>query len=266
MTIREYPLEQLHWKIRQDPWVRAIFLAAGVPLDELAERILDVSTFEDSDAMMLRSLTLWERLLGLEPEEGSSIEDRRAAVRTLWLANLPPSIETIQAVCDSWRAGEIEATYKATIGTIVLTYLESFGPQKQQGALVRALDTVKPAHLALEHAWRYLKVKEVHRQMSVAELEKTPKKYFAGGTGTTDRFRGSGILRFGSCLVVRDGSKITITPKGDGLVISDSPTYRYEAPEYEQIGDGLWRIDGGLTVAADSKVSVRQEGDGLYIF
>lgn len=265
MRVAEYPLSLLHWKIREDPWVRAIFLAAGVKLDEMAERILDISTSEDAEAMMSRSLALWERLLGITPEDGASMDQRRADVRAMWLASLPPSIATIQAVCDAWRDGEIHAEYEAGIGTIVLTYLVSFGPQEGQAGLVRALDVVKPAHLALEHAWRYYRVKELHRQMSVAELEQTPKKYFAGGTGTTDRFRGSGILRFGDCLIVRGRSKITVRDDGTTLHISDSPTYRYEAPEYEQIGDGLWEIEDALTVAEASKVTVRTDGDTMMI-
>lgn len=509
MRVAEYPLSLLHWKIREDPWVRSIFLAAGVPLDELAERILDVASSEDSEAMMSRSLALWERLLGITPEDGATMEERRADVRAMWLASLPPSIATIQAVCDAWRAGEIEAEYEAGIGTIVLTYLVSFGPQEGQAGLVRALDVVKPAHLALEHAYRYLRVKEVHRQMSVAELEATPRGWFAGyrarllpgspreyrresgsvvsilspqawplrgctveirptqegsgdpspsnvraitgwtgaqihvsstttagdgktyavdwtdeagtvyggtldvlsglltvthagrrfstltwtknasantfngegftdriatidGSGETgclcdsypwykstdhdlvthdgialaktgslstrlyvtdlrfttvadlaasfesydplvvcplaepavcqltpqeatalagrnniwadcgdvtveyasaesadyalsgkDRFRGSGILRFGDCLVVRERSKITVTRTEDRLDIGSGMTY--EAPEYAQIGDGLWRIDGALAVAADSMVSARTDGNTLMI-
>ena len=265
MRVAEYPLQQLHWVIRQDPWVRAIFLAAGVSLDGLAERILDVSTSEDAEAMMSRSLALWERLLGITPEDGAATEERRADVRTMWLASLPPSIETIQAVCDAWRAGEIEAEYEAALGTVVLYYLRSFGPQKRQAGLVRALNAVKPAHLALEHAYRYYKVKELHRQVSYARLEQIPLGHFAGGTGRTDRFRGSGLLQFGDVLIVRDGAKLTVRDDGEVLHISDSPTYRYEAPEYEQIGDGLWEIEDALTVAGDSRVTVRDDGATLHI-
>jgi len=265
MRVAEYPLSLLHWKIREDPWVRSIFLAAGVPLDELAERILDISTSEDAEAMMSRSLALWERLLGITPEDGADMDQRRADVRAMWLAALPPSIATIQAVCDAWRAGEIEAEYEAGIGTIVLTYLVSFGPQEGQAGLVRALDIVKPAHLALEHAYRYYRVKELHRQVSYARLEQIPLGHFAGGTGRTDRFRGSGLLQFGDCLIVRDGARLTVRDDGTTLHISDSPTYRYEAPEYTQIGDGLWEIEDALTVAADSRVAVRDDGTTLHI-
>ena len=260
----EWPLEQLHWVIRQDPWVRAIFLAAGVKLDELAERILDVSTFEDSDAMMTRSLALWERILGLEPEEDASMEERRADVRAMWLACMPPSIATIQAVCDSWRAGEVEADYQAHLGTIVLYYLRSFGPQKASPGLVRALDVVKPAHLALDHAWRYYRIKELHRQVSVSQLEQIPLGHFAGGTGQTDRSRGSGLLAFGPVLIVRKRSKIFVRVSWDRLIIGSAGP-DYEAPEYEQIGDGIWTVDGSFNVAADSRVSVRSSEDTIYI-
>ena len=274
MRVAEYPLSMLHWVIRRDPWVRAIFLAAGVKLDELAERILDVSTFEDSEAMMSRSLALWERILGITPEEDASMEARRADVRAMWLACLPPSIATIQAVCDAWRAGEIEAEYEAGIGTIVLYYLRSFGPQEGQAGLVRALDIVKPAHLALEHAWRYLKIKEVHRQMSIAAFSRTPQGHFAGyrarplGGGAyeitgKDRPRDSGVAAIGDCLLLRPNAKVTVREDGDTLYIESAATY--EAPAYEQIGDGVWAVDGALTIAADNRVTVREDGDALII-
>lgn len=263
MRVAEYPLAQLHHVIRGDPWVRAIFLAAGVPLDEAAERILDLATFESTETMMARSLALWERLLGITPEAGASAEERRADVRAMWLASLPPSIATIQAVCDSWRSDEIEADYQAHLGTIVLYYLRSFGPQEGKAGLVRALDVVKPAHLALDHAYRYLRVKEMHRQMSVAELDGTPLSHFAGGAGLSDRTRGTGILDFGATLIVRNRSRITIRDAGNRLVISSGGP-DYEAPVYEQIGDGLWEFPGALTVAADSRAAVRDDGETLH--
>ena len=152
MRVAEYPLQMLHWVIRQDPWVRAIFLAGGGPLDELAERILDVSTFEDSETMMIRSLTLWERLLGLKPAADASMEERRAAVRALWLAALPPSLASIQAVCDNWRSDGVRAGYEP--GRVILELLAGCGytfPADWQ-VLLDDLDRVKPAHLDYGYA------------------------------------------------------------------------------------------------------------------
>jgi len=142
MRVAEYPLAQLHWAIRQDPWVRAIFLAAGVPLDALAERILDLASFEDSEAMLSRSLALWERILGLTPGKDASMDDRRRAVRAMWLACLPPSLAAIQAYCDNLMPGVIEAGYEPEQGLITLLYLIGYGAPPD-------LDPIKPAHLAV---------------------------------------------------------------------------------------------------------------------
>lgn len=152
MRVAEYPLSMLHWVIRRDPWVRAIFLAAGVKLDELAERILDVSTFEDSEAMMSRSLALWERILGLEPEAEASMEERRADVRAMWLAALPPSIASLQAICDAWRPGGFLATYD-TPGLVRLWFDAGVGYRRPPdlNKLLEALGRVKPAHL--DYGW-----------------------------------------------------------------------------------------------------------------
>ena len=152
MRVAEYPLQQLHWVIRRDPWVQAIFLAAGVKLDELAERILDVSTFEDSEAMMIRSLTLWERILGLTPARNATMEERRAAVRALWLAGLPPSVETLQAVCDNWRPEGVRVGYEP--GRIVLELAAGCGYlfPEDWDVLIRDLERVKPAHLDYVYA------------------------------------------------------------------------------------------------------------------
>lgn len=150
MRVREYALEQIHWILRQDPWVREIFLAAGLPLDELAERILDIAYSEDADLMLERGLARWERILGISPEPDAGPEERRAAVRMRWMARIHPSVETIQAICDAWRAGEIEAAYEASAGLIMLYFLSDWPTEGRMRELTGLLDRVKPAHLALK--------------------------------------------------------------------------------------------------------------------
>lgn len=167
MRVAEYPLSLLHWVIRRDPWVRAIFLSAGVKLDELAERILDVSTFEDSEAMMSRSLALWERILGLEPGENDTMDERRAAVHARWLAALPPSIATIQALCDVLSPGQLEGEY--IDGSIVLWRTDA--AQTGRGPLMREIGIVKPAHIMLTVGDRcYLGVSGVTVQYHTGDI------------------------------------------------------------------------------------------------
>ena len=151
MRVREYALEQIHWLLRRDPWVREILLAAGLPLDGLAERILDIAYSEDAELMLERGLARWERILGITPAAEATMEERRAALRMLRLAQGPPSVETLQAVCDAWRAGAVGVSYDP--GAVVLWYLAGAGFLEPEGMaeLRRALDRVKPAHLVYHY-------------------------------------------------------------------------------------------------------------------
>ena len=139
---------------------------------------------------------------------------------------------------------------------------------------MRALDIVKPAHLALEHNWRVLRVDEVHRQMSVSDLEQTPRGWFAGyraqalGGGEYElsgkcRPRDDGVTAVADCLIFRTDAKVSVRAVGDTLYIGSAA--EYDAPAYAQIGDGVMAVDGALTIAEASRVTVREDGDTLYI-
>ena len=232
------------------------------PLWDAAQTVFDDQFITTADEY---GIARYESILGLKPDKDDTLEERRRAVLMAWRRKPHIGLPELQETADIWAPGWTELEYVHPLMIVVwMTENAPYGFVKHK-AMWSELRKLAPANVDFDFAWRYLRVKEVHRQMSVAELERTPKKYFAGGTGIPDWFRGSGILRFGSCLVVRERSKITVKQTGDRLDISDSPTYRYEAPAYEQIGDGLWRIDGALTVAADSMVSARTEGDTLMI-
>ena len=66
MTVKEYALRQLHWIVRRDPWVREIFLAAGVSLDEMAERIVAIYNFDNFAALTAAQCAYYE---GLRPDQ-----------------------------------------------------------------------------------------------------------------------------------------------------------------------------------------------------
>ena len=51
MTVKEFALRQLHWMVQNDPWVQEIFIAGGESLDQLAERILAISRFDNFELL-----------------------------------------------------------------------------------------------------------------------------------------------------------------------------------------------------------------------
>ena len=65
MTVKEFALRQLHWMVQSDPWVQEIFLAGGESLDQLAERILAVSRFDNFALLNRAQVEYYEKILGL---------------------------------------------------------------------------------------------------------------------------------------------------------------------------------------------------------
>jgi len=168
MRVREYALEQIHWILRKDPWVRAVFVAAGAPLDELAERILSIAYFEDADRLIDPGLSLWERILGLTPAPSATMAERRRAVYARWLAILShPSVATIQAMCDALCPEQLEAAYHD--GYLVLWRTDA--EQSDRRALMREIGITKPAHIMLTIGdRRYLGIGGVSMTMTSGDI------------------------------------------------------------------------------------------------
>ena len=63
MTVKEFALRQLHWMVQNDPWVQEIFLAGGESLDQLAERILAISRFDNFELLNRAQVEYYEKIL-----------------------------------------------------------------------------------------------------------------------------------------------------------------------------------------------------------
>lgn len=178
MTVREYALRQIHWMLQKDPWVQEVFLAGGGTLDELAERILAISRFENFELLNKAQVEYYEKMMGLEGNERKPLEDRRAAIQSAWQAAQKPSLATIQAICDAWKSGGILASYVP--GIITLKFLGEPGIPANINDLKKSMERVAPAHLVLDYFYRTLLIREVHNVMTLAELAETLLNKFDG--------------------------------------------------------------------------------------
>ena len=95
MTVKEFALRQLHWMVQNDPWVQEIFLAGGESLDQLAERILAISRFDNFELLNRAQVEYYEKILGLPQDDNKSLDDRRAAIQAAWQAAQKPSLATV---------------------------------------------------------------------------------------------------------------------------------------------------------------------------
>lgn len=179
MTVKEYALNQLHWMIREDPWVREIMLAAGTTLDQMAERILAIYNSADFNRMNITYISYYEKLLGLKSSESESLENRRAAIQAAWGVAKKPSLSSIQAICDGWETGGIICSYEP--GTLTLDFIGGVGVPNNIESLISSLEQIVPPQIVIRYNFNYLLISEIHEVLTLDELESIPLSNFAGG-------------------------------------------------------------------------------------
>lgn len=179
-TVREYALQQLHWRIQKDPWVQAVMLAAGENLNQMAERVLAIYNSADFGKLNAEQVRYFEWLLGLPADESKTLDDRRAAIQAAWNIAGKPSLASIQSTCDAWGPGDIRCSYVP--GNLTLQFIGDIGVPSNIDDLKNALTQTVPAHIVIDYIYRHLLIKEIHNVMALAEMEKTPLNHFAGGT------------------------------------------------------------------------------------
>ena len=178
MTVKEYALNQLHWIVRKDPWVQNIFLAAGVSLDEMAERIVAIYNFDDFTQLTAEQCAYYEKLLGLPTDPATALPDRRAAVQAAWNGGQPATLANIQSACDAWAAGGITCSYEP--GTLTLSFIGTTGIPSNLDALKQTIEAMVPAHIIVEYAFSYLLIREIHLVKTLTEMETLTLDQFAG--------------------------------------------------------------------------------------
>lgn len=163
-------LSSLPTAYRKDAWVIALLSAiAGVDSAQRAD------ADETAQQMFLDSMTwalaIEERIAGITPAAGATLEERRSVLQAKWRsATGKCDVDLIQRVCDSWQNGEVDVDF--VDGEIVLRFVGAYGVPDADAlaALQSAVQEVIPAHLAVKYLYRYLLVREVSA-MTVSELQ-----------------------------------------------------------------------------------------------
>lgn len=142
---KEYALKAINKMYRNDPWVRELYQAAGLQLqdiDELLNVLLDNGFF---DAVGVRGLRVYEKDLGIKGD--GTVEQRRAIVQMLWNNNGKCTLEKIKAIVKTFVLDDVEVKFEE--GVLKLEFNNSSFvyavPQIRNN-----LTVVKPSHIGLK--------------------------------------------------------------------------------------------------------------------
>ena len=145
-------LRNLPTAYRTDPWILALCGAVQGLLEGLG-RETEALPVQIRLAELTWQLPGEERLAGLRPRPGASLEDRRSAVIAKWRSGGPVTLAQIQAVADAWRNGVVDVGFDGS--TITVTFVGELGIPEDLNGLKSALEMTIPAHLALRYEFRY---------------------------------------------------------------------------------------------------------------
>ena len=100
-------VRNLPQQYRQDPWVLALADAILGVLEDQSRRSLELRA-QLSLETITWALEIEERAAGIVPPVGATLESRRSVLAARYRSSGKVSIETIQAVADAWRNGEVD--------------------------------------------------------------------------------------------------------------------------------------------------------------
>lgn len=145
IDFKEFALKAINKMYRNDPWVRELYQAAGLQLqdiDELLDVLLDNGFF---DAVGDRGLRVYEKDLGIKGD--GTVEQRRAIVQMLWNNNGKCTLEKIKAIVKTFVLDDVEVKFEE--GVLKLEFNNSSFvyaiPQIRNN-----LTVVKPSHIGLK--------------------------------------------------------------------------------------------------------------------
>ena len=169
-------LHNLPKQYRKDPWIIALVNAMQGVLDAQEAATRSVTAQESLDTVTW-NLAVEERLAGITPPPGATLESRRTALKAKWRSVGKLTIEQIQAVADAWKNGEVVVSFPD--GRIRVQFVGSLGVPEDMDSLKAAIRLVIPAHLPVDYLLRYLLIRDIHEVMTIAELENQPLSNFA---------------------------------------------------------------------------------------
>lgn len=138
-------LNNLPVQYRRDPWLIVLAAALQVPMDRQGEVIRSLPSQISLDRVTW-NLPVEERVAGIVPPAGATVEQRRAALRAKWRSSGKATLAQIQAVAESWESQRVETSFLAGVIGIDIINLR----QGTVAEIREAVEKIKPAHLPLE--------------------------------------------------------------------------------------------------------------------
>ncbi|UNK17641.1 YmfQ family protein [Paenibacillus sp. N3/727] len=159
--------------------MKSIASAKGVELDILAGRLKDMLDQHYPETATW-TLSRYEQDLSIPTNLSKPVEQRRSVIISKMRGSGKVSGSMLKNVAQAFERGSIDVTVQPAEYKITIRFMDTLGIPPNLEDLKSAMEDIKPAHLAVEYALRYLTIEEVE-DMTILQTESTTQDRFLGG-------------------------------------------------------------------------------------
>ncbi|SMF72492.1 hypothetical protein SAMN05661091_0875 [Paenibacillus uliginis N3/975] len=153
--------------------MKSIASAKGAELDNLADRLEDMLDQHYPETATW-TLSRYEQDLSIPTNLSKPVEQRRSVIISKMRGSGKVSGSMLKNVAQAFEGGRIDVSVSPAEYKIIITFIDTLGIPENLDDLEKALDDIKPAHMALDYEFRFLLVKDINNVMTFNQLKELP--------------------------------------------------------------------------------------------
>ncbi|MDH6673514.1 hypothetical protein M2277_004179 [Paenibacillus sp. LBL] len=159
--------------------MKAIAGAEGTELDKLTQELEDLlDQYYPETATW--ALSRYEQDLNIPVNLSKPIEQRRSVIISKMRGSGKVSASMLKNVAQAYERGSIEVTVQPDAYKVTIHFRDTLGIPPNLSDLKSAIEEIKPAHMTVDYALRYLTIAEVEG-MTFDEISGTTQDRLLGG-------------------------------------------------------------------------------------
>ncbi|MED4599862.1 DUF2313 domain-containing protein [Paenibacillus validus] len=159
-------IKQLQPFQRKSAVYKAIFDAKASQFENRAAAIADLQLQLSVDTATW-ALDIYEKDHGIPTDRSKPYSERRSVIKSKMRGTGKVDSVLIEITAESWTNGEVEVSFD---GQIVIKFISEVGTPSGIDDLKKAIEEIKPAHLAVRYEYKYLSIADVE-SMTIDQLE-----------------------------------------------------------------------------------------------
>lgn len=145
---------------KKDAWIQMLMKTAQMQLDEVEKNAIQLGNELLLNLTSEKQLVVEEKLCGIALALNPNIDDRKAVVSSKWKSKGLTTLQTLQAIANSWEDGHTELSYP-NAQSIHIKFIEPNGVTNDLEGMYKALRENAPAHIPFtsERVYKHSKAK-----------------------------------------------------------------------------------------------------------